>query len=577
MKRMSPEARVGLLVLSGLLILVYMTLKVGKLGFGPEGGYQLSLRLDNAAGITKDSEVLVAGIPVGVVRTITLEGQQALLVLHMQDQAKLPKDSVASIRTHGILGEKYVAVVPGNSAVLLKGGDALQTTPASADLDRLLANFNKIGEDASRVAAALANTLASPEGEKNLREIVTGLRDTAQGLRELVEANRAGIGDTVANLKAVTGQLRGLVDANAGNVGDTLANARTFSEALAGKGSNVVGNLDRLTADLGTVVSENRENLRDSIANLRDGTAKLSKALEEAGGLFADARSPDGTLGRLLKDDTLYRDLDDAVSGLKTVVGRLEKGEGTLGKLVNDDALYTGLQGSVENLRTITDKINQGQGTLGKLVNDKSVHENLNSTLTGITDYVAGGSKFQFEPSLWAEYLFGRAGMRGYFNVDIYPRQDRFYRVGIVKDPGGRVSTKTVKVVDETTGNTISKQEKTSTDDEFRLSVELAKRFSYLTLRGGIVEGYAGVGVDADFWNDRLKFSVDAFDFGGSQGGPHFKAAARWDLWNHLFITGGVDALLGPRGRSGAFAGAGVHFFDDDFKYIISSLGGLLK
>jgi phospholipid/cholesterol/gamma-HCH transport system substrate-binding protein len=495
----------------------------------------------------------------------------------MQDQSKLPKDSTASVRTHGILGEKYVAIIPGNAAELLRDGDYIQTSASSGDLDRLFASFNKIADDVSRVAASLAAVIGNDEGQRDLRDIVVGLRDTALGLRDVVSTNREGIRDTVANLKTVTQQLLEIVDANAANVGSTLSNARKFSETLADKGSSIVGNLDRFTADMEGVISENREDLRASIVNLREGTAKLAKALDEAGGLFADARNPDGTLGRLMNDGTLYQELSDAVGGLKTVIGHLERGEGTLGKLVNDDSLYTELRGSMENLRTITEKINQGQGTIGKLVNDESVHDNLNTTLTGITDLVAGGNRFQFEPNIWAEYLLGPDQMRGYFNLDVRPSQDRFYRVGIVKDSGGRVSTKTVKVVDETTGKTVSKQEKTTTDDQFRVSVELAKRFSFLTVRGGIIESTAGIGADAEFWNDRLKLTLEGFDFGGSQGGPHLKAAARWDLWNHLFITGGVDGLLGPGGRSDAFFGAGIRFLDDDLKYMFSSLGGLMK
>ncbi|NTU59640.1 MAG: MCE family protein [Deltaproteobacteria bacterium] len=552
MKRMSPEARVGLLVLSGLLILVYMTLKIGKLGFGPEGGYSLYLRLDNAAGIAKDSEVLVAGIPVGVVRDVRLDRGQALLVLHLQDKVKLPKDSTANIRTHGVLGEKYVAVVPGGTAELLKDGDALHTTAVTGDLDRLLASFTKIGDDVSRIAASFSEVFAGPDGERSLREIVAGLRDTARGLSQLVAANSE-------NLRV------------------TIANAERFSGVLANRGSSVVANMDRLTTDLSGVVSENRENLRQSLANLKDGTARLAKAVDAAEGLFTDARNPSGTLGRLMHDDALYRELTDAVASLSAVAKNLEKGQGTLGKLVKDDKLYADLQESVENLKTITGKVNHGQGTLGKLVNDQSVHDNINTTLTGISDYVGATNRFQFEPSLWGEYLLSQGEMRGYFNLDVRPRPDRFYRVGVVKDPGGRVSTKTVKVTDSATGQTVSKQEKKTTDDQYRISVELAKKFSFLTVRGGLIESTAGIGLDADLWNDRLKLSIEGFDFGGNQGGPHVKAGARWDVWSHLFLTGGADAEFGANGRSGAFVGAGIHFLDDDLKYMFSSLGSLVK
>ena len=106
MQRMTPEAKVGLLVLTGLLILIYLTLKVGTLGFGSGDGYQVQLVLDDANGLGKDSAVVVAGIAVGTVESVELSQGRALLGLRIRDTLQLPVDSSASLRTQGVLGEK---------------------------------------------------------------------------------------------------------------------------------------------------------------------------------------------------------------------------------------------------------------------------------------------------------------------------------------------------------------------------------------------------------------------------------------------------------------------------------------
>jgi phospholipid/cholesterol/gamma-HCH transport system substrate-binding protein len=567
MKRMSPEAKVGLLVLAGLLILVYMALRMGKLGFGSEGGYHLYLRLDNASGLTKNGEALVAGIAVGRIQDIRLEGKKALVVLRIRDGVKLPRDSTASVKTHGVLGEKFVEIVPGASPELLRDGDVLNAGAPPGDLDRLVASLSEISGDVKKVTERLANVFGTPQGEKDLRDIVAGLRDTATGLREVIETNRQALRETIANLRALTVDFRDMMAANRRNVDETLAGARAFSQTLADRTPRIADNLEKLTGDLGQVVAENRDDLRQTLANLRDSTAKLSATIDSAQDLLVAAKSPQGTLGRLMADDALYQDLRSAASELNAVLGRLEKGDGTLGKLLSDDSLYADLQGSAGNLKSIAEKIDKGQGTLGKLVNDKSVHDNLNSTLSGITEFVGASNRLQFEVGFENDYLLAEGASKSYFTVDARPRQDRFYRLAVVNDPRGKVSTKTSEVKNEITGQT-EKRKTTTTDDKFKISAELGKRFSFLTLRGGLIESSGGAGADLAFWDDRLKLTLEAFDFARADGGAHVKMAGRWDFLEHFYVAGGLDDFLNPR-RSDVFLGAGIRFVDEDLKYIL--------
>lgn len=576
MKRMSPEAKVGLLVLSGLLLLVYMALRVGKVGLGPQGGYALYLRLDNAGGLTADGEVLVAGITVGTIEEIRLEAPKALLTLRIRDDVKLPRDSTASVKTHGVLGEKYVEITPGVSPEFLRDGDLLLSGPPPGDLDRLIVSLSAIAGDVKRVTERLANVLGTPQGEQDLRDLVGGLRDTAVGLKEVVETNRQALRDTIANLRALSADLRELVAGNRRNVDETLANARSFSQTLAERTPAIADSLEKLTGDLDAVVAENRENLRVTVANLRESTGRLSSTLDAAQELLAAAKSPQGTLGRLMADDALYQDLKSAAGELNSVLGRLERGEGTLGKLLADDALYADLQGSAESLKSITGKIDEGKGTLGKLVNDQSVHENLNSTLTGITDFVSAGNRLQFELGLAGEYLTKAGEGKSYFNVDVRPRQDRLYRLGVVSDPRGKESWKETEVVDQKTGAT-SRRRTVTFDDKFKVSAQVGKKFDFLTLRGGLIESAGGIGADADFWNDRLRLTLEAFDFGREVGPPHLKAGASWSFWNHLYLTAGFDDFIDTHGRSDFYLGGGLRFLDEDFKYLLSPAASMVK
>jgi phospholipid/cholesterol/gamma-HCH transport system substrate-binding protein len=116
------------------------------------------------------------------------------------------------------------------------------------------------------------------------------------------------------------------------------------------------------TAEIaGTTPTDILEEVGAAVAGIRGMTDQISEGK--------------GTLGKLIKDETVYNDLQATVSNLKEVSGRLANGEGTLGKLLSkDDQLYQDLSESMANVRSITDKIGSGDGTLGKLVNDDQMY-----------------------------------------------------------------------------------------------------------------------------------------------------------------------------------------------------------
>jgi phospholipid/cholesterol/gamma-HCH transport system substrate-binding protein len=574
---MTPEAKVGLLVLTGLLILIYLTLKVGTLGFGSDGGYQLQVFLDDASGLAKDSAVVVAGISVGVVESVELEGGRARLGLRIQDSLRLPVDSSASLRTQGVLGEKYVEIRPGGSTQLLAEGGTLRTGAPPGDLDQLVSSLSAISADVKQVTERLARVFGTDAGEQQLREIVSGLRDTAVGLGEVVRDNRDALHASLGNLAQLTAELRELVAVNRAGIDDTIASTRAFTRTLAERTPEITENLAQLTGELGAVVAENRTNLRTSLENLRDASARLNQTLGSVDGLV-QAAGGDGTLGKLIRDDSLYDDLSGAATDLSAVLARLESGEGTLGKLLTDDAAYEELSGGLASLRSISTKIDQGDGTIGKLVNDDSVHENLNQTLEGISEFIETSQRFQFELGYRGEYLVRRGDTKSYFSLDILPRQDRFYHLAIVDDPNGLVKKETTQfVVTDASGTRTETEEKRTTTDRWKFSAQVGKRFSYLTVRGGLFESAGGVGADLDLFSDRLRLTFEAFDFGRDEGPTHLKAGAQWTLLKHFYLAAGFDDFLDDRGRAEYFVGGGLRFLDEDLKFLLSPAASAIQ
>jgi phospholipid/cholesterol/gamma-HCH transport system substrate-binding protein len=140
MKQSKLELYVGLFVLMGIFAVVYLTVKLGAGSMIGGDTYLLEARFTNAGGLNTGSSVLLAGVPVGRVEGIRVDGTDysAMVTLRVQAGLKLPTDTMASIKTTGLIGDKYVALAPGADETYLKSGARITMTESSVDLESLI-------------------------------------------------------------------------------------------------------------------------------------------------------------------------------------------------------------------------------------------------------------------------------------------------------------------------------------------------------------------------------------------------------------------------------------------------------
>lgn len=136
------EKAVGLFVLIGLAVLVYFSLRYGVESLPAGDSITTVARFSNAGGLTKGAPVTMAGVPVGSVEKLTLSSDfYALVELKLKKGFHIPADSTASIRSKGLLGDKYVALSPGPGDEPLTEGARITDTESSVDLESLLSRF----------------------------------------------------------------------------------------------------------------------------------------------------------------------------------------------------------------------------------------------------------------------------------------------------------------------------------------------------------------------------------------------------------------------------------------------------
>jgi phospholipid/cholesterol/gamma-HCH transport system substrate-binding protein len=141
MEKAKLEMVVGVFVLVGILCLGYLAVKLGKLELVSGNVYEVDAQFNTASGLKPGSTVEIAGVEVGRVRGIVLKEDRAMVKLAVNNTVKLYTDTIASIKTRGIIGEKFLALSPGGGGDPLKPGDTIRDTESGLDLEELVSQY----------------------------------------------------------------------------------------------------------------------------------------------------------------------------------------------------------------------------------------------------------------------------------------------------------------------------------------------------------------------------------------------------------------------------------------------------
>jgi phospholipid/cholesterol/gamma-HCH transport system substrate-binding protein len=150
MKKYSKETVVGIFVVIGLACIGYMTVKLGNVGFFGDNTYSLFAKFNTVTGLREGNPVNMLGLEIGKVQKFTMdqENQQVLVEFKINKGIEIYDDAIASVKTEGLIGDKYVAVDPGGGGDLLANGDSITDTNSPTDIMDLVSKyaFGDVGE-----------------------------------------------------------------------------------------------------------------------------------------------------------------------------------------------------------------------------------------------------------------------------------------------------------------------------------------------------------------------------------------------------------------------------------------------
>jgi len=143
MKKSSVEMSVGIFVLLGILCVGYLTIKLGRMEVLGEDYYTVTARFESVSGLKTGAHLEIAGVRIGQVEAISLDPdrQVAIVTMKIHNEVVLTDDVIASIKTAGLIGDKYIRLSPGGSDDVLKNGGVITETESAFDIEELISKY----------------------------------------------------------------------------------------------------------------------------------------------------------------------------------------------------------------------------------------------------------------------------------------------------------------------------------------------------------------------------------------------------------------------------------------------------
>jgi phospholipid/cholesterol/gamma-HCH transport system substrate-binding protein len=305
---MTQAVKVGIFALVVLLLLGFFILRIEDLNPFAEGGDRIDAVFDSVAGLDDKSAIRLAGVRVGRVDGISLDGRQARVHLMLEQDVPLTEGTFARISNLGLLGDKYVELVPGpQSAPPLPDGATIPgVTPPG--FDDAMAKLNEVADSVIGLTGPLGASVTGEGEETSLSRLIDNLEATSAEIRILVETNRQALGATIGNFEQV-------------------------SATLAAELPRLSRQLEALLGEVQAVVAENRGAVGTSSRNVAEITEELKTSVADLNTITGRLARGEGTMGKLLTSDEAHAELVDTLDSIQGGVGQLSDTLGRVGRL----------------------------------------------------------------------------------------------------------------------------------------------------------------------------------------------------------------------------------------------------
>ena len=419
---MNSTVKVGIMTLIAAVLLSYMVFIIGDFSFS-EQGYSFVISFYSVNGLSKGSTVSMSGVKIGKVTSIEIRDDQVFVNAYIQDKKlHIRRKSTFTISTAGLMGEKFVEIMPTRdyTSPYVSDGEIVAGTDPTR-MDELFEQGNVLIQKLQELTASAKDIIGDPELKENTRIMFRNARAASDKMNEIISSVRNRSDRIVESLDNILHRVDGEIEKNREDIRSVVANFRLFSDRLS------------------SITEDSRADFKEILANVRSTTDRL-----------------DDMIAKLNKNDKMTDDLRSTIESLRDASDNAKEITREVKEIVAD--------------KEIRKKINTGLDDAHKLAQavDK-VFLNIRQT------------RIDFKYTL--RYREDTETFISDLNVDLYPSDKTFYRIG-VEDIGG--------------------------NDNFNLMVARGADTN-LVKRGGIISSKVGLGFDY-YLAKPIQLSVDLID-----------------------------------------------------------------
>lgn len=312
---MAQAVKVGIFAAICLVVLALLIWNIEDINPFAEEQRTVDAVFSSVAGLDEKASVRVAGVRVGQVDGLGLgpDGRSARVTLRLEQPLELTVGTRARVANLGLLGEKYVEILPGPPGNPPLPADAVLPGETPVSLDDAMAKLQDIGESIQRATGSFADV----DLGGSIDRLVKDLELTSREIRLLVAENRA-------------------------TVNSTLESFDQASATLARELPRLAEQMNRTLSQIEGIVAENRSNVAGSTENIRELTESLQTSVDNLNTISGKIASGEGTIGKLVNSEQAHQEL---VSTLDSIQGGVETLSGTLGA-INKFKIDLDLQGA---------------------------------------------------------------------------------------------------------------------------------------------------------------------------------------------------------------------------------------
>ena len=519
------ETRVGIFVLLALGVFIYMGFQIGAFRFdrGRYADYMLFFK--DVSGLSRKADVKIAGVKVGWVEKVILvpnDDMTAQVKVMILKEYSLYSDAYAMVRQDGLLGPKYIEIVPGDPLLRrLSSGDPLgkpSTEPVS--IDELLQQFKKIASNVDEITTSFKDVVGGSEGREQLQTIFDNVQMSAERLSSVSEIlDRA------------------------------LVRNEDHIDTFMQIGTNVQTNLDKISNVFDRDFNRIASKFETGASSLEDAAIQARDGLRSLGSVAEKIDEGKGLLGKLVNEDETYHDLKLAAEGFKNYMTKIDRMQ------IIFDTHFESMIRKAEGYEWEDSK-----GFFNMRIYPREDYFYLLQIATSQKGYVD-------RKVLEQDYVNSDDKL-----IDFTQAEDRPFNQNNLN-------------LDDLTRLLLinNMRKKVVTRNSFRIDLQFGKVFNAIAFRLGLFEGSAGMAADIDipFKTDKFRWvtSFEIYDFTGQNHRvddrrPHVKWINKMYILRNIYTTFGADDIVSKR-NSSIFFGAGIRFGDDDIKYFLSSIAGV--